>query len=218
MITSLIGPTLPVGEPEVRAIAVITADGQASMSGTSQSMGSPLDAQLLQELRQWADVVLVGAQTARAENYGGVVSTPEQRTRRQQRGQKPVPPIAVITRSLDVPPQLLAGSGTPPLLLSPHAATHPTATVVQVPEEDYIQALHRLGFARIVVEGGPSIYAAALAGREVDLLHLSIDPTLALTTHTPLLTVDGDTHPQRLQLESCMSDPDGCVFLRYRCR
>lgn len=220
MLKELLGPTLPVGDPEVRAIAVTTADGQVSVAGTSQSLGSNLDAELLQELRWWSDVVLVGSRTVKAENYGGVQVPEWVRSVRKSRGQAEVPPIAVISRSLDfdMSSRFFTDTEVPPLVLTPTDRQVPGLNTVHVPDEGYIDALGRLGLHRVSVEGGPGIYSRAFRRNEVDLLHLTIAPSLALSSHHPLMFADSKHTPLSLSLEYSHVDTEGCVFLRYRVR
>lgn len=52
---------------------IFSADGAAAFGGRAGPLSCPTDQRLLKILRGLADVVLVGAGTARAENYGPVV-------------------------------------------------------------------------------------------------------------------------------------------------
>lgn len=56
----------------VRANMIFSADGAAGFAGRAGPLSCPADQQLLLALRAYADVVLVGAGTARAETYGPV--------------------------------------------------------------------------------------------------------------------------------------------------
>ena len=78
---------------------ISTLDGAITLNGRSGMLGGPADRRVFQALRSLADVILVGAGTARAEAYGPVVLAPEVRELRERRGQAPVPPIALVTRS-----------------------------------------------------------------------------------------------------------------------
>lgn len=51
----------------VRANMIFSADGAAAFAGRAGPLSCPADQRLLVELRGYADVVLVGAGTARAE-------------------------------------------------------------------------------------------------------------------------------------------------------
>ncbi|PRC53338.1 hypothetical protein C6A85_48835, partial [Mycobacterium sp. ITM-2017-0098] len=81
-------------------------------------LSAPADYQLLLALRAYADVVLVGAGTARAENYGPARLRPAHLAQRRELGlgEQP-PPIAVVSQSGRLPERLLA-SPTPPILLT----------------------------------------------------------------------------------------------------
>ncbi|QMV85438.1 dihydrofolate reductase family protein [Corynebacterium hindlerae] len=212
MLSEMIGPLRQPDEFEVRMIAVVTADGQISHEGTSASLGSALDAELLLALREWADVVLVGAGTVRAEDYGGV-------------GGDDPSPLAVVSSSLDfqASARVFREARVQPLFLttnddpSAHHRIEAAGGTVVPCDGDFIDVLRARGFRRIVVEGGPSLYRQVLARGEVDVIHLTIDPSLSLASTAPLLPSDS---PDRvaLDLEHCVHDDEGCVFLRYRVR
>src|SRR3954469_19596905 len=77
----------------VRVNFAASADGAVTVDGKSKGLSSDADRELFHVLRSLADVVLVGAGTAGAENYGGA---------READGR--FPPIAVVSRSLDLDP------------------------------------------------------------------------------------------------------------------
>src|SRR5918998_525371 len=60
-----------LGAPFVRASYVASADGAVSVGGRSEGLGSPADRRVFLLLRRLADVILVGAGTARAQDYRG---------------------------------------------------------------------------------------------------------------------------------------------------
>ena len=57
------------GRPWVRANMVSSADGAATVAGRSAGLSSEGDRQVFSILRSLADVIMVGAGTARAEKY-----------------------------------------------------------------------------------------------------------------------------------------------------
>ncbi|MDZ4233904.1 MAG: dihydrofolate reductase family protein, partial [Dietzia sp.] len=83
----------------VRANMIASVDGGATSAGKSGDLGGDGDHAVFGALREAADVIVVGASTARVEDYSGVRFSTAQRRTRQQRGQADVPPIAVLTRS-----------------------------------------------------------------------------------------------------------------------
>ena len=68
----LIGPVLSPAEPEIRAVTATTIFGAFGRGGTSGPFGNETDSALLLALRDWADVILVGAGTARAEDVSHI--------------------------------------------------------------------------------------------------------------------------------------------------
>src|SRR6516162_9477532 len=87
----------------VRANMVASLDGAASVEGRSGGLSNEADQQVFAMLRAHADVLLVGAGTARAEGYGPV--RPESEGLRWawlREGRPPSPPIALVTRAFDL--------------------------------------------------------------------------------------------------------------------
>ena len=85
-----------LGAPHVRVNFVASTDGAVTVDGRSAGLGSDADRRVFGTLRELAEVVLVGAGTVRAENYGGA--------RKPTRGRADPPPIAVVTGSADHDP------------------------------------------------------------------------------------------------------------------
>lgn len=83
----------------MRANFISSLDGASAVDGNSGSLGGPGDRALFAVMRELADVIVVGAGTVRAENYGGATLTVAQRQQRQMRGQAEVPPIAIVSNS-----------------------------------------------------------------------------------------------------------------------
>ena len=65
---------------------ISTLDGATSFAGRAGGLGGPGDKLLFSVLRSLADVVLVGAGTARAEHYGPVKLPVEVQCRRASGG------------------------------------------------------------------------------------------------------------------------------------
>src|SRR5262249_4849218 len=92
---------------------VASVDGAATLDGRAGGLSGEADEQVFAMLRALADVILVGAGTARAERYGPV--RPESEGLRWawlRDGRTPSAPIAVVTRALDLDlaSPLLAGA------------------------------------------------------------------------------------------------------------
>src|SRR5690242_21676652 len=87
----------------LRANMVASLDGAATVDGRSGGRSNAADKQVFALLRAHADVILVGAGTARAEGYGPVRPESEGLPWAWLRdGRPPSPPIAVVTRALDL--------------------------------------------------------------------------------------------------------------------
>lgn len=213
----LLGPTLPKTEREVRAAMIMTLFGAFGRAGTSGPLGNDTDSELLQSLRAWADVILVSAGTVRAEDYGPSDT-----------------PLAILTRSFDVDPGLGIFRGTPPLVLAPepsliddsvaHARTQlesAGATIVGVGSgsaPEVVATLHARGYQRIACEGGPSVYADMIAHDQLDIVHLTLEPSAAHSDGPWGLhgLTEGPDFIARFALEHMRATEDSTLFLRYR--
>ncbi|MDO5099169.1 MAG: pyrimidine reductase family protein [Corynebacterium sp.] len=215
----------------VQAIAVSTLNGQATINGSSQALGNDVDTALLLKSRVLADCIIVGAATARAENYGGVTFTEAEQNERRNRGQSPIAPIAVITAhaQLDPTSRLFTDTPIPPIIITDPATADPSAlariadtgaTTIMVANLDatsIIAELTALGFKHLSVEGGPQIYSQFLSNGLVDSLNLTIDPRVTAIT-SPLFPLSTTDCPSAINLElsQCGASTDGFVFLRYQ--
>ena len=84
---------------------VQSLDGGVTSDDVSADLGSPADQEIFRTLRSLADVILVGAETVRKEDYGPPKLTAELQAQRKTRGQQPLPEIAVVSASLALDPK-----------------------------------------------------------------------------------------------------------------
>ena len=77
-------------------------DGTAAVHGRVGALSTEPDQDLFRRMRQIADVVMVGAQTVRSEGYAPMRLSEPARAQRRTRGQSEMPPVAVVSRSLDL--------------------------------------------------------------------------------------------------------------------
>ena len=84
---------------------VQSLDGVVTSDDVSADLGSPADQEIFRTLRSLADVILVGAETVRKENYGPPKLTAELQAQRKSRSQQPLPEIAVVSASLALDPK-----------------------------------------------------------------------------------------------------------------
>lgn len=215
----------------VRANFVTSIDGAVSAAGLSEGLQTPGDNRIFAALRDLADVVLVGSRTALVEGYSRPVPRQARLDRRRAHGLPDALPLAIVTRSgsglgADLP--LFAAGDAPRPIVCATAAAHlgEVADVADVivagaDEIDYgvVRAeLAARGLTRVLCEGGPTVFAQAVAAGEVDEVCLSLSPLLAgpgpgrITAGAPWPS--GTT---RFALHGLLEE-DGALFLRYRRR
>lgn len=211
----------------VRANMIFSADGAAAFDGRAGPLSCPTDQRLLKILRGLADVVLVGAGTARAENYGPVILSDAARARRQHEGRAEPPPIAVVSRSGELPARLFSKPKQPPILVTcaRTAARYDPDDDRQhllVAGEDSVNVsravamLREQGMHRILCEGGPTLLDELVEADAITELCLTLAPKLAASQ-----PVGYRTEPARLPAPVSMRLEhtlvcDGYLFLKYR--
>jgi riboflavin biosynthesis pyrimidine reductase len=209
-----------LGAPFVRAVFVASADGAVSVDGRSEGLGSPADRRVFLLQRRLADVILVGAGTVRAENYGGA--------RKPTRGRGTPPPIAVVTGSADLDPaaRLFTDTSVPPIVLTSASAPAERRELLSAAGGDVV-ALERLtpdlvlaelarrGLHRVLCEGGPALFGELVAADAVDELCLTVAPLLVGGTVGRISAGPGSGHRRPLELADTLHE-DGVLLLRYR--
>lgn len=222
--------TYPAGLT-VRGNAISSLDGGATTDGTSGGLGGPGDRQVFALLRELADVVLVGAGTARIESYAGARMSVAQRQRRHERGQRELPPIALVTRTgvLDHNLPVLSDTEVPPLVLTCSRAAAEARTRLGTAAEVIdcsgpdptevnlavaLSALSGRGLNRVLAEGGPSLLGALIAGDLLDELCLTAAPVLVGGAPVRIAAGAGAVLT-RMQRAHVITDTDGYLYLRY---
>jgi riboflavin biosynthesis pyrimidine reductase len=221
------GPTT-AGRPWLRANMISSADGASALSGRSGGLGGPADRMIFTVLRSLTDVVLVGAGTARAEHYRPAAQTDLWAELRSDLGLAPVPPIAVVTASLNLEdcPRLLDSS--PPTILittasapgGRAAALEGRARIIRVGHDrvdvgEAVTALAGLGYRQILAEGGPHLLGQLAEAGLVDELCLTISPMLAGGTAGRIVaSSDEKAAATPLRLAHILAD-NGFLMNRY---
>ncbi|GAA5114058.1 pyrimidine reductase family protein [Haloechinothrix salitolerans] len=218
--------------PWVQVNFVSSADGAAALGGLSEGLSHPADKRIFALGRDLADVVLVGAGTATAEQYTGVKRGERRRERRQRFGLAAIPPIAVVSArcSLPVDCPLLTDTLVPPIVFTTDAAPHERRTALADAGAEVVVAgdgqvhlpsvLHELGargLRRVNCEGGPRLLASMVAGDLVDQLCLTLAPVLAGAGAERIVAGAVTDVPRELTLASVLHE-DGFLMLRYRRR
>ena len=211
----------------VRANMIASTDGAAAVQGTSAGLSGAADHRLFGLLRSLADVILVGAQTVRAEDYGPARTQSEWADLRV--GRPPTPPIAVISRriDLDLSSRLFtsAPSHARTIVITTRAAAPSRRAQaaqhadVMIAGEEFadlktvITSLARRGMRRILTEGGPRLLGELATAGLLDELFLTVSPLLVggasrIMACAPLAS------PRRLRLAHVF-EADGSLFCRY---
>jgi riboflavin biosynthesis pyrimidine reductase len=205
----------PPGRPWVRANMITTVDGAVTgADGVSGSIGTPADLRVFRVLRSLADVILVGAGTARVEGYGPARV-----------------PIAVVTARLevDLTSPLLAEAVHPTVLITT-ASTDPdrlaaarAVTDVVVCGRDAVDLpaalaeLGRRGHRDVLCEGGPSLLGSLVAADCLDELCMTTAPMLVGSSDGPTgraVTGPALPAPVRLRLGHLLED-EGTLLARW---
>ena len=196
--------------PWVLVNMISTIDGATAIAGRSGGLGGgPADKRVFAAIRSVADVVLVGAGTVRAENYGPPTTGAR---------------LAIVTASLDLEPDARVFTGNePPLILTTstadagrRAALEGVAEIVNVNDGSHVDLgaavaqLHGI----VVCEGGPSVNGQLVADDLVDEMCLTLSPMLAGGRSPRAAHGQDAEQPRGMELERVLEE-DGLLFFRY---
>jgi riboflavin biosynthesis pyrimidine reductase len=215
--------------PWVMANMVAGLDGSAAVRGRVRGLSDETDRRLFRLLRSLADVVLVGAETVRAERYGPArIDEAEQRVR-VRAGRPAVPRLAVVTRSLELDrrlPMFAPGTAEPPLVITcadsdraRRGALAGVADVVVAGQHsvDLGAALGQLADRAPIVlcEGGPALLGQLVEEQLLDELCLTVAPVMG-GDYLPVSVSPTPSSLVHFGLEHALRSGDA-LFLRY-CR
>ena len=206
-------------------------DGTAAVDGRVGPLSTRPDQALYRALREIADIVMVGAETVRRERFGPVRLSEQAQARRLRLGKPALPPVAVVSRSLDldwtarvftdVPEDarthVITCAAADPARL---AEAEQVATVVVAGEERVepaaaLRALADLGHRVVLCEGGPRTNAGLIAHDLVDEMCVTIAPALVGGPATRIVHGPRPAAPRGLDLDRVVIDDEGFLFLRY---
>ncbi|WP_062998494.1 pyrimidine reductase family protein [Nocardia mikamii] len=220
--------------PWIRVNFIASLDGAVTVDDRSGALGRPADATVFAILRDLADVIVVGAGTARVENYGGARTDSRRRMRLHHHGlggarDGAPPPIAVVTASaaLDPASRLFTDTQRPPMILTTAAAdgerkhllAETGAEVIEagqstVTAADIRRVLGERGLLRVLCEGGPSLFGELIGASAVDELCLTVSPLLVGGT-AGRIAVSPTALPTPMSLRHALIDDDGTVLTRW---
>lgn len=213
-VRQLLPPPPPASEPDLEALytqppgvrlgLATSLDGSTSVDGRSAGLSGEADKRVFRALRAAADVVLVGAGTARAEGYRPARLDPAVQQRRTANGQHALPWIAVVSRGAGLPED------------SPLTGWD-QLRVLECPDDDAlaaaVAALRADGLERVLCEGGPQLAGALLRLGLVDEVCATVSPAL-VGGDGPRLTTGADEAVRPLELVSLL-EQDGALLGRW---
>jgi riboflavin biosynthesis pyrimidine reductase len=219
------------GRPSVRLNMIVSIDGGTSWNGVSGALGGPADKSLFATMRSLTDLVLVASGTMQAEQYGPAVLPPAIQSARRERGQTPVPPIAVVTLSANFnwdSPFFTAATERPIVITGAAAdaanvkrASEVADVIIAGEEEvDLRQALDELGkrgTRTVLAEGGPTLNGELVRVGLLDELCVTLSPLLASGDAKRI--VAGSTLDELAPLcIRSICEEDDYLFCRYRAK
>jgi riboflavin biosynthesis pyrimidine reductase len=207
---------------------VSSLDGAVTRDGLSGGLGSEADHRVFELLRRWADVVLLGAGTARTEGYGAMRLPVEAERWRVAHGLAPQPVFSLVTRRLDLDPDSPVFTDAPvrPLVFTVadapadrRAALSRVAEVVDAGDTVVDPAVVReqleaRGHARLHSEGGPTLFGTFLESGVVDELCLTLAPTLEAGPASRITHAPQAASPTSMELAGVLRAGDE-LLLRY---
>ncbi|NYD40538.1 dihydrofolate reductase family protein [Nocardioides panaciterrulae] len=195
--------------PWVRVNMVSTVDGSATgEGGLTGAINNEPDHRVFDLLRRQADVVVVGAGTARAEGYTALDL-----------------PLVLVSRGGAVPPRLRGAEPGRVLMATCEQAEHLDETRALLGEEQVlVLGSHRVdlpllrdrlvdrGWGRILCEGGPHLLRDLVAEGVADEICCTTVPHLVAGEH-PRIT-DGPPVDVPLELHTLL-EQDGTLLARW---
>jgi len=218
----------PLERPWVMANMVASIDGAFAFEGRSAALATAGDKMVFRCLRGLADVVLVGAGTARAERYQRPQPLDAARELRLGRGQQPAARLVMVSRSGHVEDgqRYLSGDGEAPLMVHA-AAVDPNSTPagVQMMQDagpdgsvdlsHLLCHLRSIGVNLVLCEGGPMLLGQLHRLDLIDELFVTTSPTMVGGTRTGLL---GRHDPvlRKRRLHRLWIDDEGALLATWR--
>lgn len=216
------------GAPWVLLNMIASLDGAVTLDGLSGGLGNEADFAVFKTLRSLADVILVAAGTARAEEYRVPSPTDEEAERRRSRGQSDRPTIAVVTRSLDLDlgSSLFSHDTYRPVVVTvadaparKRAEVGEVADVVVAGEADVdlVWAVAELSDRHghvVLAEGGPTLNAQLAAEDVLDELCITTAPLLVGGASSRIVAGGHHHEPRDFRVDRALT-ARGLLFTRY---
>ncbi len=210
--------------PWVMLNMIVSIDGATTVAGRSRGLGDDDDRLVFQAIRSVPDVILVGASTVQAEDYGPVVLDDRHSQARVDSGLDPAPRLVILSGSLSLDPSARVFADPdhrPTVLTRPGADTARLRALAEV--ADIVEAsdlsgrtlIDLLGSARVVLcEGGPTLNGQLVAAGIVDEVNLTVAPMLVAGDSARMAHGEAGTPSSDMRLERMLLG-DRSLFLRF---
>ena len=213
--------------PWVLSNMITSIDGAIEVDGVSGSLGGPADKAVFEAIRAVADVILVGAGTVIAEDYRRPQTSPEIQSARVERGQAPLPRIAIVSGSLSIAPDHRVFDPTARPIVVTHAGSPVERRNVLAEVADVVVAgdtsvdlpmalreLVNMGASTVLLEGGPTLNGAMAADGLLDEVFVSLAPRLVGGNARRMMVGTHNDVVSDMSLARVLHQ-DGFLFLRY---
>jgi riboflavin biosynthesis pyrimidine reductase len=220
------------GRPWVMANTIMSLDGATTVAGRSGGLGGTADRQHFAALRQIADAILVGVNTAVTEGYRLPVFPADVQQRRMDHGLRPTPRLAVVSHRahFQQPPRFL----TSPLPVADDdraivlttgladdddiKAVEKLAEVVVAGAQDVdmrtaLRTLRDRGARLVLCEGGPALLGQLGLESLVDEWFVTVAPR-AIGGDARRMLASGAAYELKLELDRVLM-AEGFLLLRY---
>ncbi|MCL5076725.1 MAG: dihydrofolate reductase family protein [Actinobacteria bacterium] len=210
----------PTNTVWIRANFATAANGVVKVDDQSQAVSGPPDRAIFNYLRKQCNAILVGAGTARKENYGVPQPNPDSHAR---------PRLVIVSNSLDIPSNAKFLDREHPPLIVTSAKSYESnndeidgfgnlAEFVILGEEKVDLSrvktlLSSMALTSVLCEGGPNLFSQLLSLKLINELCLTISPKIAGGKPTGIAEL-----PQNLTIEMELGSHlsiDNFQFCRY---
>lgn len=221
-------PSADRGKPWLRVNVITSIDGAASIDGRSTALSGREDKRVFGLLRATCDALLVGAGTAKDEEYGPLDLGERRRALRRNLGIAEHPPLVLLSGRLSLDPQhpMFTAAPVHPIVVTTSRAPNDrftrfgaVADVIVAGEDTVdlpaaIAQLRARGLLNILCEGGPAVLGALIAHDLVDEVCLTVAPLLVGGGPGRLSAGHHAAFPQSMRLRHVLVAGD-VLLLRY---
>jgi len=215
----------------IRLNMATSLDGKiASAERLKTRLGSDADYKRLDELRAWADVLVAGAGTIRAEDPPMELKDQQSVSERREAGRSEHPAVAVITGSFDLPVGRTFQTPGRKIIVTSEEADDPPAELASVAEiwrigskkvdvPALVAEFEKEGLDNILLEGGGETAAGFFEHDLVDELFITVTRWVLGDDRAPTIADDESEFDHYNQYELLKIKPtEEEVFLHYRRR